>query len=750
MMNIAVVTPQSVKGERGGAEGLYDGLIKALITKGHNVNHVKVLVDESTFESIVQAYCYCYYLDLDDYDVVISTKAPTYMVRHRNHISYLLHTIRVFYDMFDEISLGLDKIKQRELIYAFDKYGLDPSRIKKHCTIGHTVEERLRNADQFWNNIDFKLIYPDTLLSGFSEPKKGEFIFLPGRLHRWKRIDLVIKSMKYVKNGVKLLLAGKGEDEKNLKKLTRDLGLENRIEFLGPVSDNELIDLYSRSIVIPFVTKKEDFGYITIEAFRAKKPVITCHDSGEPTYIVKDGVSGFIVEPDPIKIAEKINFFIENPDEAANMGINGYDAVRHITWDNVTNDMLDGINIDPSERTPKINTLVLDMQPIEPAIGGGRLRLKGLYSNFPRNFQVTYIGSYDWSGEQHREIKISDNLNEIDVPFSKTHFDINSYLNKLVPQNVTIDVLSPFLIFASDEYVNRVKKELIKNEVIIVSHPWIYSVIYDDIKDKLLIYDSHNYEYGLREQLFPKNGFGKCIVEYVRFVESNLCKQADIILACSDEDKAKFVLNYGVDPEKIFILPNGTFVKDYDINIEKNKLKNELGIDNFAAIFVGSNYAPNVDAAEFIIKTLAQECGDIQFIIVGGVSDCVDKTSIPSNVLITGLVSNDDLKKYMLASDIALNPMVRGSGINIKMLDYFAAGLPVITTKIGARGLYNKNNYIESELSDFRKYIKLFLDDKNILTEMSKCARNTAESEYDWNKLSINLGNLIGKSLRGK
>jgi len=58
-------------------------------------------VDESSFDKILEAYCRCFYLDLNNYDLVISTKAPTYMVKHPNHVSYLLHTIRVFYNMFD-------------------------------------------------------------------------------------------------------------------------------------------------------------------------------------------------------------------------------------------------------------------------------------------------------------------------------------------------------------------------------------------------------------------------------------------------------------------------------------------------------------------------------------------------------------------------------------------------------------------------------------------------------------------------
>ncbi len=100
-MNIAVITPMMPSGEVGGAEALYDGLVTNLRRASHLVNRIEVFIDESSFDSILESYLKCYELDLKDYDAVISTKAPTYMVRHPNHVSYLLHTIRVFYDMFE-------------------------------------------------------------------------------------------------------------------------------------------------------------------------------------------------------------------------------------------------------------------------------------------------------------------------------------------------------------------------------------------------------------------------------------------------------------------------------------------------------------------------------------------------------------------------------------------------------------------------------------------------------------------------
>src|SRR5438105_1278953 len=98
-MNIALVIPQMKSGEIGGAEALYQSLTQHLQLAGHDVTQVGVTIDESTFDGVLQGYRACEELDLSGFELVISTKAPTYMVRHPNHVSYLLHTMRVFYDM---------------------------------------------------------------------------------------------------------------------------------------------------------------------------------------------------------------------------------------------------------------------------------------------------------------------------------------------------------------------------------------------------------------------------------------------------------------------------------------------------------------------------------------------------------------------------------------------------------------------------------------------------------------------------
>src|SRR5262245_12940379 len=114
-------------------------------------------------------------------------------------------------------------------------------------------------------------------------------------------------------------------------------------------------------------------------------------------------------------------------------------------------------------------------------------------------------------------------------------------------------------------------------------------------------------------------------------------------------------------------------------------------------LFVGSGYKPNVEALDFIVMHLSRKMINYQFMIMGGVGDLylnsinAKKTAVPNNVKLFGTVDTSLRDIIYKAADIAINPMFSGSGTNIKMFDYMAAGLPTITTLIGARGIDNIN-----------------------------------------------------------
>jgi glycosyltransferase involved in cell wall biosynthesis len=335
-IRLAVITPAGSTTDVGGAERAYRGLVRSLNFDNILAEHIRVLSDESGFEAILETYLRFYELDVRAYDGVISTKGPSFMIRHRNHICWLLHTIRVFYDMFDQefSTPGPELLEQRDFIQGADTRALSPPHTRKVFTIGQEVRVRL----QQFNGLDATVLPPPLERDGYQFDRSSQgYAFIVSRLHRWKRVDLAIQAMQHVSAPMELLIAGAGEDEPYFRSLA---GTDSRIRFLGYVNDEEVANLYKNACVVPFLPLREDFGYITLEAFQSGKPVITCTDSGEPARIVQHGVSGFVVPPNPLAIGRAMQYCYENSERAADMGAQGASSIRHIRWDAVRAQLL--------------------------------------------------------------------------------------------------------------------------------------------------------------------------------------------------------------------------------------------------------------------------------------------------------------------------------------------------------------------------------------------------------------------------
>lgn len=324
----------------GGAERFFDGLHRALVAAGHDADLVGIDGDESTFDGIEETYLRCYDFDVRGYDAVISTKAPTYLVRHPNHVCYLVHTIRVFYDMFESSfpEAGTRVGRQRALIRKLDTLALSQPRTKRVFAIGEEVATRLRRD----NGIPASVLHPPLGIEGLRPGAAGDYILLPGRLHRWKRVHLAIDAIRSVSRPLKLLIAGTGEDECYLRDLASG---DDRIVFLGHVTDATLADLYSNALAVVFVPVREDYGYVTVEAFRSGKPVITCHDSGEAARLVEDGRTGLVVAPEPAALASAIERLDDNRTWSLAMGANALEREKGVRWETVVSALCGALHV---------------------------------------------------------------------------------------------------------------------------------------------------------------------------------------------------------------------------------------------------------------------------------------------------------------------------------------------------------------------------------------------------------------------
>ena len=317
----------------GGIDRQYKGLYNEILRQGHTCDLIKIVISDKTYEHILKGYLDCYDLDLSKYDGVISTKVPAFMVRHPNHVSFLSHRHRQFYDAYTFRHEQHDRFK--EIIHKLDKWALSDENIKGRYCIGWTVRER----EMKWDGYTPEVLYHPTSGMAFADSGKGDYFLAVSRLNDHKRIDYAIKAVLKCPEA-KLKIIGTGPEEEKLVKLAAGC---DRIEFIGHVNDDQLISTYADCLAVIFTPKEEDLGLITFEAFLSKKPVITCADSGEPAIIVSSAEGGYVVNSIE-EITEKMTYLMKHQDEAKKLGLNGYNFMKSITWEKTVKTLVSALS----------------------------------------------------------------------------------------------------------------------------------------------------------------------------------------------------------------------------------------------------------------------------------------------------------------------------------------------------------------------------------------------------------------------
>ena len=152
-------------------------------------------------------------------------------------------------------------------------------------------------------------------------------------MKRIKRLDLTIRAMAETKGSFKHKVAGKGPHLRDLQRQVAEHGLSERVEFLGFVSDEEVIDLYAGCFAVVLTPHDEDYGFTTLEAFFAGKPVVTTEDAGGVLEWVQDGVTGTVSPPQPSRIAERLDELAADRDLCERMGNAGRElAQTEVSW----------------------------------------------------------------------------------------------------------------------------------------------------------------------------------------------------------------------------------------------------------------------------------------------------------------------------------------------------------------------------------------------------------------------------------
>ena len=324
----------------GGAEIHVRELVKSLAVRGFRVDVVSLPFHAHPPSEVVRQALAWRLLELrhttgESVDLVIPTKFPSYLVRHHRKVAWVFHQYREAYELLgtDLSPLGSSDEDRRlvETIRTMDNAALGECR--QIYTNSRNVADRLAR----YNGLHATPLYPPPQQLGrYRCDSYSGFLLAPGRLDRAKRPELLLRALKLATGEARLKLTGEGPLRRDLERLAVQLGLESRVEFLGFVPEDELIALYASCRGVLYAPFDEDFGYVTVESFLSRKPVVTASDSGGPLEFVEDGASGFVAAPEPEALAAAIDRLWRLPEKGLReMGDDAARRVASINWESV-------------------------------------------------------------------------------------------------------------------------------------------------------------------------------------------------------------------------------------------------------------------------------------------------------------------------------------------------------------------------------------------------------------------------------
>ena len=167
-------------------------------------------------------------------------------------------------------------------------------------------------------------------------------------LHPRKRVDLIIEAAAAYKasrgdaaDQPRWVIVGDGPERASLEALSRELGVDDQVEFAGFVPDDDLPKYYAAASCYVHAGLEESFGLSVVEAAYCGCPVVAV-DEGGVRETIEDGVTGHLVPPTAQDLARAVQSVLAEPDAARTMGAAGHDRIsRTYRWQQGAADIID-------------------------------------------------------------------------------------------------------------------------------------------------------------------------------------------------------------------------------------------------------------------------------------------------------------------------------------------------------------------------------------------------------------------------
>ncbi|MCY4428628.1 MAG: glycosyltransferase [Halieaceae bacterium] len=787
-MKVAIVAPSAQPYAVGGAEKLWWGLLDGFRRyTSHEVELLKIPSPERDFAEVIASYRRFAELDLGHFDLLISTKYPAWMVPHHNHQVYLQHKLRGLYDtypaglpqqlqqwperlaplrellarpptqpgraaLFAELEelrhsglwqehFALPSPLARQVVHWLDDSALQPGTIRKFMAISANVAAR---KDYFPANVPVQVIHHPSDLEPPTHPAAAAplpagrgYLFTVSRLEHSKRVDLLINAMQRVSADIELWIAGSGPEQQRLSALA---AADPRIRLLGRVADAELRHLYANALAVLYAPADEDYGLVTVEALQAGKPVLSCTDSGGVAELIEEGANGWLCPPQAKALAERMQQLAQDPALAEAMRPACLQRGNSIHWPGTMAALLDGQALldraGYTERGKPRSMVVAVSFPVYPPRSGGQNRIYHLYRHIAALTPVTLV-TLCGAGLPPTEMEIAPGLTEIRVPKTARHQLAEAALEAELGVSVG-DIYAIGHIEQTPQYLLALREACREADLVVASHPYLFRAI-KAVYRGAVYYESHNVEADMKAGLLAGQAAAQPWLQAVSEVERECGEQALGIAVCSADDARRMRELYQWPEHKLVVAPNGLVTgRPVLSRAARPRLRRRLLLPGRpTALFLGSWHGPNLEAVEFILEKLAPALPQVDFWLLGGVCDAWRGRALPANVRSWG-GNLDETGKWALlqAADLALNPAASGAGSSLKMLEYAVAGLPVLSTRHGCRGLAPElvQHLHTAELEEFEKKLRNMVNllDSDAFEHTSAKALRASADSHDW------------------
>ncbi|MGH2915576.1 MAG: glycosyltransferase family 4 protein [Solirubrobacteraceae bacterium] len=379
--------------------------------------------------------------------------------------------------------------------------------------------------------------------------------------------------------------------------------------------------------------------------------------------------------------------------------------------------------------------------PVFPPLGGGQVRVYNLYRGLAKQFDVELVSLLP-AGQAMRRTTLAPGLRETCIPKSPEHQAEEDALEREAGTAVT-DIAMAELYRLTPDYIAALREATRGAHAAVACHPYTFPAI-RCATDVRLWYEAQDVEATLKAGLLMGSKTGNELLAAAKRVERACCDAAELIWTCSPEDHAEMMGLYGGDPARYLVVPNGADLEDvtYVSPEQRRTLQRRLRqTDRRTAIFMASFHPPNIDAARQLL-TIAARVPEMDFLVLGSVGWAFAREPLADNVQFAGPVSARFKAAVLSVADVALNPVTTGSGTNLKMLDYLGSGIPVLSTRFGARGLpiSADEHYFSAEPADMPTVLRHLtrLADRQI-EPVVQAARTMVEARLSWTAIARDL-----------